>query len=284
MPLLLAASLIWAFSFGLIKYELAGVHPALIVFVRLTISLIVFLPLARSRGLGGATRLRLTAIGAVQYGLMYTAYIVSYRFLDAYQVALFTVLTPIYVTLLADLRRGEGTVDRFALLAAGLAVAGSGLIVATARDPRGSLFGFLLLQGANVCFAVGQVEYRRLMRKMPQVRDLDVFAWLYLGAAAIAALPLITLGACKAVGGVDGRAWLVLLYLGAVPSGLAFFLWNAGARRTGAGTLAVMNNAKIPLAVTVSLLVFGEHAAWPALLVGGAAVVVAVILCHRHEG
>jgi drug/metabolite transporter (DMT)-like permease len=49
-----------------------------------------------------------------------------------------------------------------------------------------------------------------------------------------------------------------LLYLGLIASGLGFFLWNRGATRVDAGTLAVMNNAKIPLAVACSLLFFGE--------------------------
>ncbi len=47
-----------------------------------------------------------------------------------------------------------------------------------------------------------------------------------------------------------------ILYLGLIPSGLAFFLWNAGARRGSAGIVAVLNNAKVPLAVLVSWVVF----------------------------
>ena len=53
---------------------------------------------------------------------------------------------------------------------------------------------------------------------------------------------------------------LTLLYLGAIASALAFFLWNLGASRVGTGTLAVLNNAKVPLTVACSLLFFGEQA------------------------
>ena len=52
----------------------------------------------------------------------------------------------------------------------------------------------------------------------------------------------------------------LLVYLGVLASGLCFFLWNIGATRVSAGTLAVMNNAKVPLGVACSLLFFGEHA------------------------
>jgi drug/metabolite transporter (DMT)-like permease len=67
---------------------------------------------------------------------------------------------------------------------------------------------------------------------------------------------------------------VVLIYLGVVASGLGFFLFNAGARRTDIGTLAVFNNLKIPLAILASGLVFREAVDWPRLALG-----VAVIAC-----
>ena len=63
------------------------------------------------------------------------------------------------------------------------------------------------------------------------------------GAAAWAAHPVLP------------AAWqgAVLVYLGIVASGIGFFLWNAGARRSAPGVLAVGNNLKIPLAAAVFL-------------------------------
>jgi drug/metabolite transporter (DMT)-like permease len=77
------------------------------------------------------------------------------------------------------------------------------------------------------------------------------------------------------------QVW-TLVYLGVVPSGICFFLWNVGARRTNAGTLAAFNNAKIPLAVLVSLLVFGEQARIAQLAIGGILILVAVVVNERH--
>jgi drug/metabolite transporter (DMT)-like permease len=68
----------------------------------------------------------------------------------------------------------------------------------------------------------------------------------------------------------------VLLYLGAVASGLGFFLFNAGARRTDIGTLAIFNNAKIPLAILASALVFHEHVDWLRLAAGGVVIALAL--------
>jgi drug/metabolite transporter (DMT)-like permease len=66
--------------------------------------------------------------------------------------------------------------------------------------------------------------------------------------------------------------------LGAIASGLSFFLWNVGARKVNAGTLAIFNDLKIPLAVVVSILFFGEQANWINLLVGGGIAVAALSL------
>jgi len=258
---------IWAFSFGLIKSRLAGLPALEVASVRLALSLLAFLPLWRpfrggeTRALPNRLPVRLALIGAVQFGVMYALYIESFRLLSAYQVALYTVFTPIWVVILAD-----GLAGRFRWrngLAALLAAAGAA-VVAGGGDPHGSLAGFLLVQGSNLCFAVGQVVYARVMAGVHPATERQGFAWLYLGGV------VFLLGATLLW---PGPRWvvptpaqgLVLAYLGVVASGLAFFCWNHGALRVPAGLLAVMNNAKIPLGVLVALLVFGEHASPPRL-------------------
>ena len=56
------------------------------------------------------------------------------------------------------------------------------------------------------------------------------------------------------------------------------FLFNAGARRVDVGTLAVFNNAKVPLAILASALVFGERVDWARLGVGGGVIGLALVL------
>jgi drug/metabolite transporter (DMT)-like permease len=64
---------------------------------------------------------------------------------------------------------------------------------------------------------------------------------------------------------------------------VGFFLWNVGATRVEAGTLAVFNNVKVPLAVLVSLLLFREHADWLRLVVGGGVMALALWLNYRRS-
>ncbi len=282
MPYLLLVSLLWAFSFGLIKTFLGGVDSAFVAAVRVALALLVFLPFLRPRAVPLSTALRLVGIGAVQFGLMYLAYLTAFRTLAAYQVALLTIVTPIFVCLTDDVLERR---FRWApLFAAALAVAGAGVVVAKQPLGRAEWAGIALVQLSNLCFALGQVFYRRWKLAQPEVRDREIFAWLYLGAVlATVPLALARGDVVDTAAALTGRQLGVLAYLGVLASGAAFFLWNRGAVRVSNATLAVMNNAKTPLGVAVSLLVFGEQTDLARLLVGGGLVVAAALYAQRLE-
>ena len=275
MGILFIVSLIWAFSFGLIKDRLAGLDANFVAAARLLISLLVFLPFLRPGKLPRKLGLRLTAIGALQYGVMYITYIASFRFLKAYEVALFTIFTPLYVTLFNDLfaRRFKP----LNLLTASLAVLGTGIISYGGVGTPDLLTGFLLVQASNLCFAFGQVAYQRWMGADLRAGDLKVFGLLYLGGFATAGLTAAAFTPWRTLVVSPAQVW-TLVYLGAIASGLSFFLWNYAARRVDMGTLAIFNDLKVPLAVAVSLLVFGEKTDPLRLAIGGLLALGAFVL------
>jgi drug/metabolite transporter (DMT)-like permease len=209
---------------------------------------------------------------------MYLAYIESFRYLRAYEAALFTITTPIFVTLLADAL--DRTLRWGALLAAVLAVAGTAVVAFKSADLRVTLTGLALVQGSNAAFATGQVLYRRLMLRDTTLRDRHVFALLYAGAFTVAVAGTLTHEISVML--TAPQLW-TLLYLGVLASGVGFFLWNVGATRVQASTLAVMNNAKFPLGVAVALLFFGEQAHLPSLLASLALMGAAVWLARRSR-
>lgn len=284
MGYLFAVSLLWAFSFGLIDEvvgagALGGLDPHAVGFARMALALPLFLPLLRLRACGLRLGLAFAGIGAVQYGFMYTAYNLAFAHLSAYQVALFTIFTPLYVALFDDLlaRRFRPLV----LLLALVAVAGAAVLRYDGLSLEGLLRGFVLVQVSNACFAFGQVAYRHLRRRHGHLRDAGVYALLYGGALAVTAFFTTLSGGWTSLAGVTWTQAGVLVYLGVLASGLCFFWWNKGAVRVGSGTLAAFNNAKIPLAVLVSLLFFGERADLLRLCIGGALMVLAIFLAER---
>jgi carboxylate/amino acid/amine transporter len=286
MLYLLIASLIWAFSFGLIKTNLTSIDPNIVSFIRLAISLLIFLPLIkmnsiRSKHQSHKVRRQLLLIGAIQFGLMYATYIYSFHFLKAYEVALFTILTPIYVTLLNDLINKK-PLDLPALTSALIAVLGAGYIVYSKMSDNIFLIGVILVQASNVCFAIGQIYYKKLMNKYSDLQSQDVFGFLYAGGAGVALILSFISGGWNNFY-PTGEQISALIYLGVIASGVGFFLWNLGAVKAKVSSLAAMNNAKIPLAVLCSIFIFQESADWKRLLIGGSIMIIAVIISEQEK-
>ncbi|NTV97334.1 MAG: EamA family transporter [Thiobacillus sp.] len=142
-----------------------------------------------------------------------------------------------------------------------------------------------LLQGANLCFAAGQLGYRRLRRteRGTDRSEAGNLAWMYLGAAVFAVVAAAVAGRPADLLALSPAAGWALLYLGLVPSGVAFYLWNRGAARVGAGSLAAANNLKVPLGVVIAWTVFGEPAPYARVLLGLAVVIGAVLWAVAEE-
>lgn len=278
LPLALT-SLLWAFSFGLIRRELVGVPSALVAAARLGLAWLVFVPFWRRRPL--RDHLTLAALGAVQYGVMYVLYIRAYAFLEGHEVALLTALTPVHVVLLSwALRRRASSAGR-ALTAALLAVAGAA-VIAWRGDGASidSWTGAALVQVANLCFAVGQVLYAERFERASTSDQASAFADLYAGGVLVAALAAAL--TVDSVPDLSARQLATIAYLGVLPSGLGFFLWNLGASRTAPGALAVWNNVKVPLGVVVALAVFDEPARLGPLAVGAALIALGLAVAPRR--
>src|SRR5690606_9001727 len=162
---------------------LAGqVDPYFAVLVRVRLALLVFLPFMRR--LPWQLAAKLIALGAVQLGLMYLFYYQSFLLLSVPEVLVFTIFTPVYITLLYDVLQ-----RRFHyryLLAAMVAVLAAAMMRYQGLTSDYWL-GFAVGQGANLCFAIGQVGYKRLLARQPAaLPQHQILAWFYLGALLIA--------------------------------------------------------------------------------------------------
>ncbi|HCY57686.1 MAG TPA: EamA family transporter [Opitutae bacterium] len=248
-------SLIWAFSFGLIGNMLSGVDSFLVATLRLGVASLLFLPFLRLKGIGWTTIVRLVLYGAIQFGLMYACYMSAFRFIPSHLVAVFSILTPVYVVFIHDLQKR--VFSRRYLWIAVLSVLGAATIKAETMPTGDIWMGFLLMQVAGAAFAFGQVAYREWKIKNQDVSDLSIFGLLTIGGTlciGCLSLPETEWEISK----ISADQWKAILYLGLVASGLGFFLWNKGASKTNAGTLAAFNNAVVPLAVLISLFIFNE--------------------------
>ncbi|NVJ51686.1 MAG: EamA family transporter [Gammaproteobacteria bacterium] len=280
MQWLVVVTIIWAFSFSLIGEVLAGkVDGYIAVAIRMLLALLLFTPWLLRHRVASVVALKLMLIGAIQIGVMYLLFYHSFLFLSVTEVLLFTILTPVYVSIIDDLMYTRQFHLRW-LAPAIIAVIGAAVI--RYQSVREDFWiGLLLVQGANMCFAFGQVAYKRLLipATTPQLR---VFGYFFLGAAIVTTLSAALLADFAKLPQTLTQ-WATLLWLGLGASGLGYFLWNYGSRLVNTGQLATMNNALIPAGILVNLVLWQRQVDWLMLTIGSVIILLSVLLSTRSE-
>ena len=263
MALLIITTILWAFSFSLFGEYLAGhVDSYFAVLVRVGLAALVFLPFLRTRGHSLKTIGLYMLVGAMH--------------LTVSELLLFTVLTPLYITLIYDLMSKRRLRWGYAFSAL-LAVIGAGII---RYDQVTDHFwtGLLLVQLSNISFAIGMVGYKRLMETRPMPQH-NAFAWFYIGAFLVAVVAWFMLGNAQKMPETTLQ-WGILVFLGVAASGIGYFMWNYGATQVDAGTLGIMNNMHVPAGLLVNLAIWHQQPHWPSFITG-AMVILASLWVHR---
>jgi len=279
MGLLVFVTVLWAFSFSLIGEFLAGqVDSDFAVLSRVLLAMLIFLPFTRWRGVPGGLKLGVLITGMLQFGITYLCLYRSFSYLTVPEVLLFTIFTPLYVTLLDDaLSRRFSPI---ALVAAAIATFGAGVIRYDGLS-EDFITGFLLLQVANFTFAAGQVGYKHVMQRFPvDIPAYRTFGYFFIGALIIALPSFMVFGNVERLPST-ALQWGILTWLGLAASGLGLFLWNRGACRVDAGTLAIMNNVLVPAGLLVNLLIWNRDADLLRLAVGGGIIALSLWINAR---
>jgi carboxylate/amino acid/amine transporter len=274
--------MLWAVSFSFIGVYLAGqVDPWFCIAVRLSLAACLFLPFLvksiRTQHLTPWQCGQMMSIGAIQLGCMYGFYYHSFLYCTVPIVLLATILTPFYIVLIDYLftKKFKPWIILSALLAC---LAAYVMRYTPVKTP--SLMGILLVQGANIAFASGQVLYNRVIRKNPHILQHQAMSWFYIGACLCGLSCWFALGDPSALP-TNSLQWGLLVYLGLIASGLGYFLWNKGITQVNIGTTALMNNAVIPLGILVHILFWGQSFAISQILIGSALFLLAF---KFHDG
>ena len=276
--LVVLAALCWGTSgvSGRIVAERAGLGPLDIAWHRMAIGAVVLLAgfaLTRSRraaapaaGRGTAVRLALVGAGLAAYQFAYFAAVATAGVSIATLVAL--GLAPLLIAVGAALL-GHGRPDRATLVALVVALVGLVLLVgisAGADTGTTVVLGALLAVGSALGYAVVTLAGAGVPAGIPVTLAGFVGGALLLTPIALATGLTFT---------GDPVALAVLLYLGAVPSALAYAMFFRGLR-TVPGPVASIVTLLEPLTATALATAFlGERLA-PAALAGGLLVLAAV--------
>ena len=255
MLYLTIVSILWSFSFGIIKFGLTGVDSIFISFFRSLIAFIFFSSLTLYNIKKFSFDTKLIIIGAIQFGLMYVFYIQSYQYLPAYLIATFTITTPIFVGLFSQALMKE-SFSKNGILSVILVLIGSFMMRFNLANPLDYWFGFILIQCANMFFASGQIMFKKWHTENSDKDIVHNFSQMFFGATIVTSLFYFQTMDVQNI--LSTTNLLSLIFLGLCSTGIGFLLWNIGATKVSNTRLAIMNNVVIPLAVLNSFFIFGE--------------------------
>ena len=194
---------------------------------------------------------------------------------DAGTAAMLVNVGPILIALSAGLLLGEGF-PRWLVIGALVAFAGAVLVGAATAQGTSDVWGAVLCVVAAVTYAIGVLAQKPVVRRLPPLQ----VTFLACVIGAVACLPFAP-GLVRDVATAPPTATGWLIYLGLVPTALAFSTWAYALARMDAGRLGVSTYAVPPVTIALGAALLGET---PPLLaiVGGGICLVGVGLSRRR--
>lgn len=271
---IIAAALLWGTIGPAARFALrAGIEPLEISFWRAVIGGALFVLHAAMRGRLRVARRDLPAVGGfalLGVTIFYWSYFRAVELGGAALAAILLYTAPAWVALTAALWLGERLTRRKAL-AVGVTLAGIALVALgsgagseSLAAVRGPAIAWGLLAG--VAYAAYYLFGKRYFARY-EASTLFAYA-LPLGAVLL--LPGVTFAP------KSGMEWLVLVFLGVVPTYGAYLLYSAGLARVEATRAATVATLEPVAAAALAYVVWGEALRGRGYL--GAALVLAGVL------
>ncbi len=213
--------------------------------------------------------------GLLWFGIYNVALNEAERHIDAGTAAMLVNVGPILIALLAGVLLHEGF-PRSLLAGSAIAFGGAILIgLATSEAGLAASVGAALCLVAALAYAGGVVSQKPVLAR---VSALQV-TFLACTVGALACLPFgPTL--VDELGTASGSAIRWMVYLGLVPTALAFTTWAYALSRTTAGRMGATTYLVPPLAILMAWLFLSETP--PALAIAGGGLCLAGVVLARR--
>lgn len=217
----------------------------------------------------------LLVYGVGWFGLYNVALNLAEQVLDAGTTAMIVGVGPVLIALGSAAVLHE-RVGRWLGIGIGVAFAGVILIAIADGATLGNGFGVLGALVAALTYAIGVIAQKPLLSRLPGLQVT------FLGCAIGTAVCLPFAGALAAqLADARPAAVLGMVYLGVVPTALAFTTWAYALKRMTPARLGVTTYVVPVLVVVIAFLVFGEVPV-PLAIVGGGIALVGVGLSRRR--
>jgi drug/metabolite transporter (DMT)-like permease len=271
--------LAWASAFIGIRAVGEDISPGALALGRLTVGTVVLGVLLVPRGwvrpTAGEWRL-LAVCGVGWFGIYNLALNAAEQHLDAGTTAMLVNIGPVLIAVFAGLLLGEGF-PHWLVVGLGVAFCGVLLIGFATRDAGADLVGVGLCVLAAVTYAGGVVAQKPLLRRLPPLQ----VTFTACATGAVCCLPWAG-SLADDLADAPGSSIAGTVYLGVVPTALAFSTWAYALSRTDAGRLGATTYLVPPIVVLLGWLLLDEVP--PALAVVGGVVCLAGVAVSRGRG
>lgn len=220
--------------------------------------------------------LLILVFGVAWFGAYNVALNTAEQTLDAGTSAMIVNIGPILIALGAGIFLGEG-IPKWLVIGASVAFAGVVLIgfgmgASGFSDISGMLWALL----AAVTYAIGVICQKRVLRRVPAAQ----VTWMGCVIGAIVCLPFLG-QLIPELADAPVSSILGVVYLGAVPTALAFSTWAYALSKMPAGQLGVTTYV-VPTIVVVFGFVFFREIPGVLAIAGGVLALVGVALSRRR--
>lgn len=274
---------LWSGNFVVNKAVLGDLPPVAFAAIRFGLSSLVLLTLLRWRegSIGVARRdaATLAFLGILGYGCYQVLWMTALQTIPAGDSALLIAATPILTGLLAVVA-GSDTLTPAKVVGAVVAFGGVAVVVGSGGgvDLASSLFGDALTLLAALCWAIYTAWGARLLGRISPLRATTwaiaagTLFMIPLGAAQLSALPEPGVAVAASFGAI--------LYAGILSAGLPNVVVFHGVKLLGP-TRITAYQFLVPAGTVALAAVFLDEAIRPAQVVGGAVIVVGVLITRR---
>jgi len=268
----------WASAFVVIRYAAHDLHPGALSLGRLLVASFALSLMMIGRkvvAMSGREWALTAVIGVAWFAVYSVALNAGEQHVDAGTSAMLIQLAPILIGVLAGILLGEGF-PRMLVIGGLVAFVGTLIIGIATSTGEADLAGVLLVLLSATVYSIAMVAQKVVLRR---VGALQV-TWLACLIGTIACLPFVgqLLGDLTTA---PGLSILGVVYLGLVPTALAFSTWAYALSHTTAGKLGVTTFAVPPITIVLGWLLLGEVP--PVLaIVGGALSLVGVAIARMR--
>jgi len=276
---IIVTTLLWASAFVAIRTARTHFAPAPLALGRLLVGAVALSALMVRRRIALPAKRELPAIivcGVLWFGVYNVALNQGERLVDAGTAAMLVNVAPIMIAVLATWVLRE-RLSPWLLGGLGVAFAGAAVIAVSSAHHHGGLGGVLLCVLAAAVYTVAVIVQKPVLARVSPI----AVTWAACLAGAVACLPFLP-GLLSDLRAAPASSTLLVVYLGAGPTAIAFTTWAYALSRSTMARQGATTYLVPPLVIALSWLTLGEVPGVVAMG-GGVLCLAGVALTRRRS-